>query len=95
VSAEDPGEAERPAPARVADCRPDRAALADPAVVEGDLLAELADIDELVGAVGREPVRPLTEQQGALAHGAAVHLHDPHGPHEDATIWQLQGFSGG
>src|SRR3954454_12066453 len=78
VDAEDPGEAERPPPARRANRGADRTAFAYPAVAERRLLAQLADLDELVDAVRREAVRPLAEQKRALADGALLHLHDPH-----------------
>ena len=84
--AEDAGEAERPPTSRTSDCGPDRAALAHPAVAQRRLLAELADLDELADPIRGEAIRPLAEQERALAHGAAVDLHDPDRPHEGRTI---------
>ena len=91
--AEDPAEAERPPAARGApDGRPERLALAHPPMVDGRVLAQLADVDELVVSLRREPDRALAEQQCALAHGAALDVHDPDRLHERGTICELQGF---
>ena len=84
--AEDAAEAERPPTSRTSDCGPDRAALAHPAVAQRRLLAELADLDELADPIRGEAIRPLAQQERALAHGAAVDLHDPDRPHEGRTI---------
>src|SRR5579884_3717207 len=54
----------------VRPCFRRRRPLLDPAVLERDLLAERADVDELGAFVGREPGGPLSHQQRALAHGA-------------------------
>ncbi len=56
-------------------------ALADPAVVERDLAAERADVDELL-AVRREAERVLAHQERPLADRTGprdVGLRDPHG----------------
>ena len=90
--AEDARQAERPAPACRANGVAERAALAHPAVVEGDLLAERAHLDVLVHAVGREAERQLAHEQRALANRALLGLHDTHRLHREIkTTREMQG----
>src|SRR5205085_8428439 len=59
-----------PAPARERHRRRRRAPLLHPAVVERDLLAERADVDELAVPVRRESHRALPRQKRPLADSA-------------------------
>src|SRR5207244_2936324 len=59
-----------PLPAGERDRRRRRAPLLHPAVVERDVLAERAHVDELAVAVRREPHRTLPDQERPLADSA-------------------------
>src|SRR5205807_1042893 len=63
------------------DRRRRRRPFLQPAVIEGVVLAELADVDEAFVSVGRVTRRPLTHQEGALTDGAAAVGADSGYPH--------------
>src|SRR6185503_3509386 len=73
-------EAEPPALPLGRDGRRRRTALLQPPVLEGDVLAERADVDEGL-AVRREASRPLAQEQRALTNGAAASHGLPRDPH--------------
>src|SRR5262249_30727026 len=93
IRPEDAREAERAPPPGVTHGRPDRAALPNPAVVEGALLAQNADVDVLVHPVRSEPEREFADEQRALADRALLRLHRPHRPHGAANYRRMQGKS--
>src|SRR5207253_2384819 len=70
--------------------------LLDPPVLERDLLAERADVDEVVVAVGRVARRPLSHQERSLADGAGDRLGHGHleeysrGGRRNATLLPAQ-----
>ena len=82
---EERGDAALAAAALVGNGRGRRAPLPDPAVVERELLAQRAHVDELVAA-RREADRPLAGQERSLAdradalHGVACELSHTEGP---------------
>src|SRR5205085_10411294 len=68
--AEELGKASTAAPAVVADHGRRRRPLLEPPVLEGDLLAERADVDEVRPLLGREAHRTLAQEEGPLANCA-------------------------
>src|SRR5438874_5246290 len=87
---EERAEAEAPPVRLVLERRRRGTAFLEPALLGRDLLAERADVDEIV-ALGSEAHRALAEEERSFADCARLRRECPGRPHQRATIAQPLG----